>query len=181
MKKILSAVLSVIAAVSVCLAFAAPAMAEIHVYSPQAVAVIHEANDPLLNGKPTTQVTGAQVEAGSDQLVFTYTGDGELSGWNLIDKNGNAVDLDDVADKCKVVKMDGNTLIIEVLDWAAFESPDGYTVNCLAKVGSAPSGDADKDTSSTSPDTGVSVAAAAVSAVCAGAAILALSKKKDAE
>ena len=114
-------------------------------------------------------------------VTGTYTGDGELTGWNLVDKNGNAVDLDDVADKCKVVKMDGNTLIIEVLDWAAFESPDGYTVNCLAKAGSAPSGDADKDTSSTSPDTGVSVAAAAVSAVCAGAAILALSKKKDAE
>lgn len=184
MKKIISAVISVIAAFSVCAAFAAPAMAAIHVYSPEAVAIVHEANDPLLNGQPSTQVSGSQLEAGSDQLVFTYTGSGTLTGWNLIDKDGNAITLSAASSVCRIVSQEGNTLILEVLDWDDFESPDGYTVNALVDVGGATTGESttvDKDTSATSPETGVSVAAAAVCAACAGAAILALSKKKDAE
>lgn len=183
MKKVISVLISVIAAVSVCAAFAVPASAAIHVYSPQGVAVVHTANDPLLNGKPTTQVSGSQVSAGSNQLVFTYSGTAALSGWNLIDKDGKAVDLSSVSSVCKVISQDGKTLVIEVLDWSAFESPDGYTVNALAAEGTT-SGETttvDKDNSATSPDTGVSVAAAAVCAAGAGAAILALTKKKDAE
>ena len=184
MKKILSVLISVIAAVSVCAAFAVPVSAAIHVYSPQGVAIVHSANDPLLNGQPTTQVSGAQVSAGSNQLVFTYSGTAKLSGWNLIDKNGNAVALSDVSDVCRVVSQDGNTLTIEILDWSAFESPNGYTVNALAETEGTTSSETttvNKDDSATSPDTGVSVAAAAVCAAGAGAAILALSKKKDAE
>lgn len=184
MKKVISVLISVIAAVSVCAAFAVPASAAIHVYSPQGVAIVHSANDPLLNGKPSTQVSGSQVSAGSNQLVFTYSGIATLSDWNLIDKDGKAVDLSAVSSACKVISQDGNTLVIEVLDWSAFESPDGYTVNALAEVEGTTSGETttvDKDDSATSPDTGVSVAAAAVCAAGAGAAILALTKKKDAE
>lgn len=187
MKKLISVLISVIAAVSVCAAFAVPASAAIHVYSPQGVAIMHSANDPLLNGQPTTQVKGAQVSAGSNQLVFTYSGTAKLSGWNLIDSNGNAVAFSAVSDACKIVSQEGNTLTIEILDWAAFESPNGYTVNALAATEGTTAGQAtetttvNKDSSATSPDTGVSVAAAAVCAAGAGAAILALSKKKDAE
>ncbi len=187
MKKFLSVLISVIAAVSVCAAFAVPASAAINVYSPQGVALMHSANDPLLNGKATTQVKGAQVSAGSNQLVFTYSGTAKLSGWNLIDKNGNAIALSDASAVCSVVSQEGNTLVIEILDWDAFEYPDGYTVNALAETEGttgATSGETttvNKDDSATSPDTGVSVAAAAVCAAGAGAAILALSKKKDAE
>ena len=42
-KKLLAAVISVIAAISVCTAFAVPAMAAINVYSPQGVAGIVQA------------------------------------------------------------------------------------------------------------------------------------------
>lgn len=190
MKKLISVLISVIAAVSVCAAFAVPASAAIHVYSPQGVAIMHSANDPLLNGQPTTQVSGAQVSAGSNQLVFTYSGTAMLSGWNLIDSNGNAIALSAVSDACRIVSQEGNTLTIEILDWDAFESPDGYTVNVLVETEGTEgttSGQTtetttvNKDDSATSPDTGVSVAAAAVCAAGAGAAILALSKKKDAE
>ncbi len=184
MKKLVSILISVIAAVSVCAAFAVPASAAIHVYSPQGVAIMHSANDPLLNGQPTTQVSGSQVSAGSNQLVFTYSGTATLSGWNLIDKDGNAVDFSAVSGACRIVSQEGNTLVIEILDWSAFESPDGYTINALAAVEGTTSGETttvNKDDSATSPDTGVSIAAAAVCAAGAGAAILALSKKKDAE
>ena len=172
MKKLVSVIISIIAAVSVCMAFAVPASAAINVYSPAGVAIMHSANDPLVNGAPSTQVSGAQQSAGSNVLVFTYSGSGDLTGWNLIDR---------------IVSQEGNTLIIEVLDWDAFESPDGYTVNAVVKTDgtTAPGGETttvNKDDSSTSPSTGVvSVAFAAIGAAGAGAAILALSKKKDAE
>lgn len=187
MKKLVSVIISVIAAVSVCAAFAVPASAAIHVYSPAGEAVVHTANDPLINCKPSTQVKGAQQSAGSNVLTFTYTGSGELTGWNLIDKAGNAVDLSSVLGACRVVSQDGNTLVIEVFDWSSFESPDGYTVNALVKAEgtTAPGGETttvNKDDSSTSPSTGVASAAfAAIGAAGAGAAILALSKKKNAE
>lgn len=187
MKKLMSVIISVIAAVSVCTAFAVPASAAINVYSPAGVAIVHSANDPLVNGAPSTQISGAQQDAGSNVLVFTYSGSGTLSGWNLIDSEGNAVSLSAVSAACRVVSQDGNTLIIEVLDWDAFESPDGYTVNALVEGESttASTGETttvNKDDSSTSPSTGVvSIAFAAIGAAGAGAAILALSKKKDAE
>ncbi len=187
MKKLMSVIISVIAAVSVCAAFAVPASAAINVYSPAGVAIVHSANDPLVNGAPSTQISGAQQDAGSNVLVFTYSGSGTLSGWNLIDSEGNAVSLSAVSAACRVVSQDGNTLIIEVLDWDAFESPDGYTVNALVEGESttASTGETttvNKDDSSTSPSTGVvSIAFAAIGAAGAGAAILALSKKKDAE
>ena len=73
-KKLLAAVISVIAAISVCTAFAVPAMAAISVYSPQGVAIICSINDPLVNKKPSNQLTGAQKEPGSKVITFTYSG-----------------------------------------------------------------------------------------------------------
>ena len=187
MKKLVSVIISIIAAVSVCMAFAVPASAAINVYSPAGVAIMHSANDPLVNGAPSTQVSGAQQSAGSNVLVFTYSKSGDLTGWNLIDSTGKEIDFKLVSDACRIVSQEGNTLIIEVLDWDAFESPDGYTVNAVVKTDgtTAPGGETttvNKDDSSTSPSTGVvSVAFAAIGAAGAGAAILALSKKKDAE
>lgn len=191
MKKIISVLISVIAAFSVCATFAVPAMAEIHVYSPQGVAITHTINDPLVNGQPSTQISGSQVSAGSDQLVFTYSGSGDLSGWNLVDNDGNTIEFSEIASACTIVSQEGNTIVIQVSDWAAFESPNGYTVNAVVSETTTSgvttpgtttgSTTVNKDNSATSPHTGVSVTAAAVCAACAGAAILAISKKKNAE
>lgn len=181
MKKLLSMIISLIAVVSICTAFAVPAMAEINVYSPQAETIVHKANDPTVNKKPSNQVSGAQQSAGSDIITFTYSGSGKLLGWNLIDKDGNEIPLSNNAASYRIVSQEGKTLTLEILDWSYFESPDGYTVNAIIE-GEGESTTGKKDNSSKAPNTGAaSVAFASVAAAGAGAAILALSKKKDAE
>lgn len=179
MKKLLSVIISLIAVAALCVSMAVPAMAEVNVYSPEAVVIEHKANDPTVNKKPSNQVSGAQQNPGSDIVVFTYTGTAELLGWNLIDKDGNEIPLSTTAASYRIVSQEGKTLVLEILDWSYFEAPDGYTVNAIVKE-SVPEGS--KDTSSKSPSTGAaSIAIASVAAAGAGAALLALTKKKDAE
>ena len=177
MKKLLSIVLSVIIAVCACTATAIPALA-ISVRSPGGT-VVHDANDPLVNSKKSNKVTGNSVKPGSNEITFTYTGDGTLKGWQIIDKDGNAVPVGNNDPSYRIVKQEGNTLVIEVLDWDKWESPDGYTVNALVE-GETQEGSG--DSSSKSPGTGaVSIAFASMAAAGAGVAILGLTKKRDAE
>lgn len=181
MKKLLSVVLSLIAVVALSVSMAVPAMAAVNVYSPEAVVIEHKANDPTINKKPSNQVSGVQQKPGSDIVVFTYTGTAELLGWNLIDKDGNEIPLSTTAASYRIVSQEGNTLTLEILDWSYFEAPDGYTVNAVVKT-DAPTPGGSKDNSSKSPATGAaSIAFASVAAAGAGAALLALTKKKDAE
>ena len=180
MKKLLSVIISVIAVATLTASFAVPAMAAVNVYSPEAVVIEHQANDPSVNKMPSNQVTGSQQAPGSNIVEFTYTGSLELIGWNLVDKNGNEIPLSKTAESYRIVSQDGNKLVIEILDWSYFESPDGYTINAIVKGAETESGK--KDDSSKSPSTGVaSVAFASVAAMGAGVALLSLSKKKDAE
>ncbi len=69
---------------------------------------------------------------------------------------------------------------------AAFSVCAAFAVPAMAETVNSPEGveivsEEETTSSDTSPETGVSIAAATVCAACAGAAILALSKKKDAE
>lgn len=177
MKKLLSVVLSIIIAVCACSVMAIPAMA-FNVTSPGGT-TIHVVNDPLVNSKESNQVTGNPVKPGGNEVTFTYKGDGDFKGWELLDKNGNSIPLSNNDPSYRIVSNDGKTLTLEILDWDKWESPDGYTVNAIV-VGSSSSGD--KDNSSKSPGTGaVSVAFASMAAAGAGVAILGLTKKRDAE
>lgn len=178
MKKLISAIISIIAVFAVSTAFAVPAMAAINVYSPIGEAIVHEANDPTVNKKPSTNVKGSQVSNGSNQITYVYSGNGNFQGWELVDKNGNSIPLSNNSAAYKIISNEGKTLTIEILDWSYFEAPDGYTVNAIVKDEVAAG---NKNNSSKSPSTGAaSIALASVAAAGAGAAILSL-KKKDAE
>lgn len=183
-KKLLAAVISVIAAISVCTAFAVPAMAAINVYSPQGVAIICSINDPLVNKKPSNQLTGVQKEPGSKVITFTYSGSSKLLGWSFVNGAGQEVSLASLSDSCRIISQEGNTLVIEITNLDTFQAPDGYTVNANVEVknGESESTTGKKDNSSKSPSTGaVSIVAASVAAAGAGIAVIALAKKKDAE
>lgn len=179
MRKLVSVLISIIAVFAVSTAFAVPAMAAINVYSPIGESIVHEANSPTVNGKPSNQISGSQVSNGSNQITYIYSGNGNFKGWELIDKNGNSIPLSNNNPSYKIINNNGKTLTLEILDWSYFESPDGYTVNAIVEdVAAEPS---KKDDSSKSPSTGaVSIALASMAAAGAGAAILAV-KKKDAE
>jgi len=178
MKRVISVLISIIAVFAVSTAFAVPAMAAINVFSPVGEVIVHEVNNPTVNNKSSNTVKGSQVSNGSNQVSFIYTGDGDFQGWELVDKNGNKIPLSENDPAYKIIKNDGKQLIIEIIDWSLFESPDGYTVNAVVKGDSA---SGTKNESSKSPSTGAaSVAFASIAAAGAGASILAL-KKKDAE
>lgn len=177
MKKLISVLISIVAVFAVSTAFAVPAMAAINVYSPIGENIVHEANDPTINNKPSNQVHGSQVSNGSNMITYVYSGE-DFVGWELVDKDGKAIPLSDNHPAYRIVSNQGKTLTLEILDWSYFETPDGYTVNAIVKSDAEPG---NKNDSSKSPSTGAaSIALASVAAAGAGAAILAL-KKKDAE
>jgi ABC-type oligopeptide transport system substrate-binding subunit len=177
MKKILSVLLSVVIAVCAFSAVAMPAMA-FSVLSPGG-RVDHVVNDPLVNNRKSNQVSGHAVTPGENVITFTYSGDGDFKGWQIVDKNGNIINISENDPSYRIVSQDGKTLTIEVLDWSKWESPDGYTVTAVTAGGTT---DGDKDSGNKSPGTGaVSVAFASMAAAGAGVAILGLTKKRDAE
>lgn len=178
MKKLISVLISIIAVFAVSTAFAVPAMAAINVFSPVGEVIVYEVNSPTVNNKSSNSVKGSQVSNGSNQISYIYTGDGDFQGWELIDKNGNRIPISENDPAYRIIKNDGKNLVIEILDWSLFQSPDGYTVNAVVKGDSA---SGTKNDSSKSPSTGAaSVALASIAAAGAGAAIFAI-KKKDAE
>ncbi len=180
MKKLISVLISIVAVFAVSTAFAVPAMAAINVYSPIGETIVHEANEPTINKKPSNQIHGSQVSNGSNMITYVYSGSGEFLGWELVDKDGKSVPLSDSNPAYRIVSNQGKTLTLEILDWSYFETPDGYTVNAIVKSDSAANA-GNKNDSSKSPSTGAaSIALASVAAAGAGAAILSL-KKKDAE
>lgn len=178
MKKLISVLISIIAVFAVSTAFAMPAMAAIKVYSPVGEVIVHEVNDPTVNKKPSANVTGKQVSNGSSQITYIYSGNGDFQGWELVDKNGKSIPLSDNDPAYRIISNNGKILTLEILDWAYFEAPDGYTVNAIVKGDDA---EGNKNDSSKAPNTGAAtITLASMAAAGAGAAILAL-KKKDAE
>lgn len=180
MKKLITIIMSIIAVIAISTSFAMPAMAAINVYSPNGTVIDHTVNNPTLNGKSSNQVKG-KSRNGSNNVTFEYTGDGSVDDWEIVDENGNRFPIEDSDGSYRIVERDGNHITIEILDWDAWQSPNGYTVNAIVKNASS-SNSANKDTSSKSPSTGaISLVAASFVAAGAGVSALALLKKNDAE
>lgn len=194
-KKLVSVIISLIAAFALMVSLAMPALAAITVYSPAGV-YYYTIPDPLLNEEDSNQVSGsASGNTDDGTLTFTYTGDDEFDRWTLIDSDGNIYELEEDSEYYEIVSIsdDGTVVTIKVLDWEYFED-NGITGNAIT-VESEETTEAEEeeeeeettvassDTSSTSPSTGgvSAVAVAAVAAVGAGAVIVAMKKKSEEE
>lgn len=192
-KKLVSVIISLIAAFALMVSLAMPALAAITVYSPAGV-YYYTIPDPLLNEEDSNQVSGsASGNADDGTLTFTYTGDDEFDRWTLIDSDGNIYEIEEDSEYYEIVSIsdDGTVVTIKVLDWEYFED-NGITGNAIT-VESEETTEAEEeeeettvassDTSSTSPSTGgvSAVAVAAVAAVGAGAVIVAMKKKSEEE
>lgn len=164
MKKLVSAVLSVIMVLSVCCCACLPVMAaDINVISPGDIDYVDVV--VKVNGKESMDVVFERDPENPNEITFTYDGTGNVDGWEF----EPAVD----GSKVTIVKQEGNKITIKV---------DGVSVDKVvanAIVKDADSGKQPTDDNK-SPATG---AAAATGLVVAGigVAILSLTKKRDAE
>ena len=153
MKKLVSIILSVLMVVAV--AAASMTAFAVAVESPEKkpTTVITE-----VNGKPSKSVTYTQDNDSPRVYTFTYTGKGKLIGWEF----PGMVEGQDY----KITSQKGNSITIEVSD-----DYDGDVIaNAIVEEATTPSND------NKSPKTGASLAG--VAAMGAGAAILAISKKR---
>ncbi|MBQ9227797.1 MAG: hypothetical protein IJ168_03100 [Eubacterium sp.] len=153
MKKILSVVLSLVMLIAVG-AIAMTAFGET-VVSPTTKEpnVITE-----VNGKPSKAVTYTKDSDSPRVYTFTYTGTGKLIGWEF----PGMVEGKDY----KITSQKGNSITIEVSD----DYEGDIIANAIVEEAVEPS------PSPVSPKTGASLAG--VAAMGAGAAILAISKKR---
>lgn len=166
MKKILSIVLSMLMAASVMTISVAPAMAK--TYSSQETTTAARKITTQVNGKGSNDITYKVDENDKDKITFTYTGDGDLTGWDF----GDLVEGTDYT----IISEDGNTIVVQ-LD----SSVGGVTVSADVDGLSADEDPSVKpDDTNKSPKTGASLAGVAVAG--AGLAmLLGLKKKDDAE
>ena len=111
-----------------------------------------------VNGKPSKAVT--YTKDGEDPYVytFTYTGTGKLIGWEF-------PGMEEGKDY-KVISRDGNSITIELLT-----DQDEVVANAIVEEA-----EAQPSPSPVSPQTGAALAG--IAAMGAGAAILAISKKR---
>ena len=177
MKKILSVVLSLVMLISVGAisvnAFATVGSVE---ETKGAISIVTE-----VNGKPSDDVTHATDPDEPRKITFTYTGDGELIGWEF----PGMIEGTDYT----IISEDGNTIAILVDDNYAGEVIANAIVNDeeeeeeedTTKKETTTKETTVKSESTKSPKTGAA-ASAGLLAMGAGAAILtALKKKEDAE
>lgn len=163
MKKFLSIVLSAIMAVSVMTIAAVPAMAY---NSPESTTHSRVVGGEV-NGSSSTDVTYSPDSLNPNKITFTYTGSGDLTGWEF---PGLQVGVD-----YDIISEDGNTITIVLhndnIDVTANAIVDGEETT------KKPNG----DNGNKSPNTGA-MTAAGVAVAGAGIAILAaLKKDEDAE
>jgi len=155
MKKFLSVILALVMAIAV-------SAASMAVFAEDVVSPTKKPEPTVVtqvNGKPSKAVTYTKDSDDPYVYTFTYTGTGKLIGWEF---PGMTEGKD-----YKITKRDGNSITIELLHY-----PDGDVIaNAIVEEGTAaPSSD------KKSPKTGAVLAG--VAAMGAGAAILALSKKR---
>ncbi len=182
MKKLLSVVLAAMMAVSVFAVSMMPAFAA-DVMSPTASTA--ESKKPTLevNGVPTeTDINYSPDKDNTSTITFTYTGEGTLKGWeeNLAD-----LGLSEGTDYTAVMNADGTFTITFISAQAneVWRSGD-VVVNAIVDFGSETTkATTKKNSSSKAPATGISssIVAGSVAVAFAGAAVLAATKKKDAE
>lgn len=205
MRKFISIVLSALMAVTMCTAAALPAFAADPVKSPTASTIPDSTTTTvpgqtttaatIQEGKVTTTVNGDNKqgvtytvsETNPNEVTFRYEGEGTLIGWehNLAD-----LGLISGTDYTAVENADGSFTITFITQPAIAQWNAGTViVNAIVEFDEEePTEEKEESTtkknkSSKSPSTGASVAVVAGSIAAAGAgfAVLAASKKRDAE
>ncbi|MGN1420701.1 MAG: hypothetical protein ACI4XC_04230 [Eubacterium sp.] len=185
MKKLLSIILSAIMAVSMCTAFALPVLAADTVKSPTAATIQDDKAIVTVNGENKQGVVYGPSDTNSNEVTFRYDGEGTLTGW---ENNLTTLGLVEGTDFKLVINEDGSLTITFISQNAIAQWNDGKVwVNALVdfdeETTEEPKETTKKNPSSKSPSTGASTAviAGSIAAAGAGIAVLAASKKRDAE
>lgn len=170
MKKVISIILSVLLIASVTTVYAVPAFAK-PVQSIESTTNKEKEPDikGKVNGNPSNDVTWERDPKDPTKITFTYTGNGELVGWEF----PGMVEGKDY----KVISRDGNSITIQLLNGysgevvanAVVKDENGETTTSAAPQ---PNGN------SKSPKTGATTATA-VAVAGAGIAVLVAMKKKN--
>lgn len=194
MKKLLSIALAAIMTVSVFALSVVPAMAADTVNSPTATTAKKNGVSLKVNGKPnnrnvtyrtTTTSTGAEVITFAYESTGTDSASaGEFVGWS---QNLTEIGLVEGEDFTIVQNADGTLTVTLVSEKAIAALENGkIEVNAIVKdepTTASSTATTKKNDSSKSPATGIvsSAVAGSVAVAFAGAAVLAATKKKDAE
>ncbi len=162
MKKAISILLSLVLMITVCSA-SMSAMAKNTLISPESTnkKVVIKVT---LNGETSHNTSYKPDKNDSSVLTFTYTGGGELSGWEF---PGEVEGVDYI-----ITSQDENSITIKVLDGLDDEF---FWGNAIEKDPNETTNPAKKDDSHKSPNTG---ATTGVSIAAAGLAILLASRKR---
>lgn len=186
MKKLLSVVLAAIMTVSVFALSVVPAMAET-VNSPTATTATSKKPTLMVNGVPTqSDISYTSSDTVPNVVVFTYAGEGTIVGW---EDNLSDLSLVEGEDYTVAYNEDGTLTITFISETAIDEWEAGnITVNAVVEYDedattTTSAATTKKNDSSKAPATGMSTAvvASGVAVACAGIAVLAATKKKDAE
>ncbi|MDE6469833.1 MAG: hypothetical protein K2L19_02280 [Eubacterium sp.] len=185
MKKLLSIILAAVMTVTVFALSVVPAMAADTVNSPTASTAERKDVTLQVNGVVTkTAITYGPSANKNNTVVFTYKGEGALKGWeNNMESLGFVAGKDFTA----TTNADGTYEITFITDEAMVSFSTGkVVVNALVDLGTGTTSvtaTTKKNDSSKAPATGISssVVAGSVAVAFAGAAVLAATKKKDAE
>lgn len=185
MKKLLSIILAAVMTVSVFALSVVPAMAADTVNSPTAPIAVSKGAVLQVNGVVTkTAITYANSESKNNTVVFTYVGEGTLKGW---ENNMESLGFAEGKDFSATMNSDGTYEITFFNDSAlACFAKGTLVVNAIVDLGTGTTAvtvTTKKNDSSKAPATGIStsVVAGSVAVAFAGAAVLAATKKKDAE
>ncbi len=163
MKKIISVVLSILMLISVASASSVVFAAGGNVQSIESTTKANKINVEV-NGNETNDVIYEKDPTDPTKITFTYTGDGELQGWEFPGMT-EGVDY-------KIISEDGNSITIQLLN--GYDGP--VTANAIVKETTTKK---KKDNEKKkSPKTGA-VSASAVAVAGAGVAILAAMKKRE--
>lgn len=182
MKKFLAIVLSVMMVLSVGFSSVVASAAQTTIESQETTKKRVQAH-VTVNGNTTSDITIDVDENDPNKITVTYTGDGELTGWNVYDADGNLL-VEGVDYK---IVMDGDVATITVLT----DIDEIYVDAIIADETTEPTKPEDTTDGTTeptkpnkdneSPNTGA-IGLTGLAVAGAGAAILAAMKRKsDAE
>ena len=163
MKKVISILLSVVMLVTLSVS-AVSVFAEDNVLSPESTTKSNKITVEV-NGNESNDVTYEKDPTDPTKITFTYTGDGELEGWEFPGMT-EGVDY-------KIISEDGDSITIQLLN--GYDGP--VIANAIVKDDSGKKKSNDKKKSPRTGAAAVSVAAAAG----VGVAMLAALKRKSDE
>lgn len=190
MKKLLSIIISAVMAISMCSIAVMPAFAAEAVKSPTAATLQDGKVTPTVNGENIQGVTYGPSTTNPNEITFKYNGDGTLTGW---EENLKELGLVSGTDYTRTDNADGTMTLTFISQKAIAKWNEGSVkVNALVDFGEEDTTEEEeeeteettkKNASSKSPKTGASMTALAGSIAVAGAglAVLAATKKRDAE